>query len=326
MTTTDAIAAWERLLLEGGKTSPRTRESYRQVLKLVAQSVNLMGAPDMVGAQLVSYRATLQKRFEKGTASRSLIRLHVAALKSFYRTLVANKVYPSDPTTAIKSIASDEGVPRPLAQSDIDRLFNAVDSTTPDGLRDLAMLWLYYHSLRNSEGVNLTTRDVTYSTTEETIVLRFKAKGDKTRVVVLVPEAAEALAAHLLTQYGPEGWTDWVSDDDDRRLLRAADILLTKVLDRSPKPVFTINDRPMTRRDVNRIFAGYCKVAGIAAVPHQLRHSCATNLLNNDVDIRTVQEILGHSSLRQTQRYTAVLTSKKQQAMNRLARPTFGRL
>lgn len=326
MTTTDAIATWERLLLEGGKTSPRTRESYRQVLKLVAQSVNLMGAPDTVGAQLVSYRATLQKRFEKGAASRSLIRLHVAALKSFYRTLVDGKAYPSDPTAAIKSIASDEGVPRPLAQSDIDRLFNAVDATTPDGLRDLAMLWLYYHSLRNSEGVNLSTKDVTYSSTEETIVLRFKAKGDKTRVVVLVPEAAEALAAHLLTQYGPDDWTEWVSDEDGPRLLRAVDILLTKVLDRSPKPVFTINDRTMTRRDVNRIFAAYCKSAGIAAVPHQLRHSCATNLLNNDVDIRTVQEILGHSSLRQTQRYTAVLTSKKQQAMNRLARPSIGRL
>jgi integrase/recombinase XerC len=264
----------------------------------------------------------LQSRFERGQISRSLIRLHVAALRSFYRTLVAAKLYPADPTAPLKSISSDEGVPRPLAQSDINKLFSAIDPTTTDGRRDLAMFWLYYHSLRNSEGTNLTTKGVTYSATEETIILRFKAKGDRTRVVVLVPDAAEALAAHLLDEYAPPDWRSWVPVDDPQYLCKSLDVLLTKVLDKTPRPVFTIHGRALTRRDVNRIFAAYAKRAGILAVPHQLRHSCATNLLNNDVDIRTVQEILGHTSLRQTQRYTAVLTSKKQQAMGRLAIPT----
>ena len=325
MTTADALREWERRLLEAGKTATRTRESYRQVLTALAKQMDLLGMPEQVQGQLGAHRASLQARFERGEISRSLIRLHVSALRSFYKTLVDANHYPIDPMASVRSIASDEGVPRPLAQSDLSKLFGAVDASTPDGTRDLAMLWLYYHSLRNSEGTNLLTSDIAYSSAETTLVLRFAAKGSRTRVVVLIPEAAEALAQHLITQFAPPSWTDWVPADADHRLVHVADVLLTKVLDRTPKRVFTLHDRVMTRRDVNRLFTHYCTAAGITAVPHQLRHSCATNLLNNAVDIRTVQEIMGHASLRQTQRYTEVLTSTKHQAMERLTRPSFTR-
>jgi integrase/recombinase XerC len=322
MTREDALHAWERLLLEGGKASARTLESYRQVLKRVSQDIALTDPPEQVAGALVKYRQRLQKEFESGKISRSKIRLHVAAIRSFYRTLVDGKLYPADPTTAIRSIGSDEGTPRPMASQDVDKLFSAVDLAEPTGLRDLCMLWLYYHSLRNSEVANLTTDAVQYSAREDALVITFKAKGNKTRTVVLIPEASTPLAELLLRQFAPADWDHGLSEDDPQLLPKALDLLLTRVLKGKSMRVFWHNDQPMTRRASNRIFAAYRDKAGlIQAGPHMLRHTCATNLLNADVDLRTVQEILGHSSVRQTQRYTAVLTSRKQAAMNRLPRP-----
>lgn len=322
MTREDALRAWERLLLEGGATSERTRESYRQVLKRIGQDVELTDPPEQVAAALGKYRQRLQKQFESGKISRSKIRLHVAALRSFYRTLVKAQLYPSDPTVAVRSIGSDEGVPRPMASQDVDKLFSAVDLSQENGLRDLCMLWLYYHSLRNSEVANLTTEAVQYSAREDAVVITFKAKGNKTRTVVLVPEASGALAELLLRQFAPEGWEHGIAHDDPQFLPKALDLLLTRVLRGQSLRIFSHNGKPITRRESNRIFAAYRDKAGLVqAGPHMLRHTCATNLLNADVDLRTVQEILGHSSVRQTQRYTAVLTSRKQAAMNRLPRP-----
>lgn len=323
MTREDALGSWERLLLEQGKTTPRTRESYRQVLRKIGEQYDLTAAPDVVAATLQQYRTLMQQRFESGKISRSYIRLHVAALRSFYRTLVDGKLYPADPTGAVKSIASEEGVPRPLASQDVDKLFSAVDLDAPEGLRDWCMLWLYYHTLRNSEVANLTTAQVHYSATEQAIVLHFKAKGNKLRTVVLIDEAGQPLAELLLRQFAPADWDHGLNPDDPQFRYQALDLLLTRVLKGESRRVFRHNDQPLTRRESNRIFSQYRKKAGLVkAGPHSLRHTAATTLLNHDVDLRTVQEILGHSSIRQTQLYTAVLTSKKQKAMSRLPRPS----
>jgi site-specific recombinase XerD len=296
------------------------------VLKQLSSRIPMTDPPEQVAAALQLYRTQLQQQFESGKISRSYIRLHVAALRSFYRELVERKLYPSNPTTAIRSVGSDEGVPRPMASQDVGKLFEAVDLTAPDGLRDLCLLWLYYHSLRNSEVANLTTEAIAYSGREEALVITFKAKGNKTRVVVLVPEASDALAEHLLRQFAPPDWDPGIDPDHPQFRLQCLDLLLNRVLHGKAARVFLHNDRPLTRRESNRIFAAYREKAGILrAGPHMLRHTCATELLNADVDLRTVQEILGHSSVRQTQRYTAVLTSRKHQAMSRLPRPGVAR-
>jgi len=322
MTKEDALETWERLLLEHGRTSPRTRESYRQILKRVAVKVNLTNPPEQVAHELLSFRKDLQSQFEGGKISRSYIRVQVAAIRSFYRTLVDAKMYPSDPTTALKSIGSDEGVPRPLSSQDVDKLFSAVDVSEPEGLRDLCMMWLYYHSFRNTEVATLTTDAISYSSREEAVSISFKGKGNRVRTVVLVDEAAEPLAHLLLQQFGPSDWSTWVDASEPQWVFKSLDLLLGRVLKGVSKRVFSHNQGPMTRRESNRVFNKYRERAGVAiAGPHMLRHTCATNLLNADVDLRTVQEILGHSSLRQTQVYTAVLTSRKQRAMNRLPRP-----
>jgi site-specific recombinase XerD len=324
MTRDDALAAWERLLLEEGKVAARTLDAYRQVLRRLGGTIPLTDPPEQVASALLAYRAGLQQRFDNNQISRSLIRLHVAAVRSFYRTLVKAGSYPSDPTTQLRSIASEEGVPRPMTSQQVDQLFSAVDLEEPDGLRDLVMLWLYYHSLRNTEVANLTTAQVVYSARDESVYVRFKAKGQTTRVVVLVPEAAEALAALLLRQFAPEDWDHGIPDTEPGHQLLRLELLLDRVLKGTPLRVFWHGKSPMTRRQSNRVFVKYRERAGlgVGVGPHSLRHTCATNLLEADVDLFTVKEILGHRSLRQTQNYTKVLTTKKRRAMNRLPRPT----
>lgn len=186
--------------------SARTRDSYRQVLSRLSKQLTLTDPPEQVAVALKQYRQELQKQFESGKISRSLIRLHVAAIRSFYRTLVEDSLYPADPTTGLRSIASDEGVPRPLSSQDVDRLFSAIDLQTETGLRDYCMMWLYYHSLRNTEVATLTTESIVYSARDESVSINFKAKGGTIRTVVLVPEAASPLADLLLRQFGPDGW------------------------------------------------------------------------------------------------------------------------
>lgn len=318
MVRDDALKAWERLLLEAGSTAARTRENYRQQLKRIGTRINLVDPPEQVAVALQKYRQDLQQQFESGKISRSYIRLQVAALRSFYGTLVKGKLYPSDPTVGLRSIASDEGAPRNLASQDVDRLFSAVDLAEPTGLRDLTMLWLYYHSLRNSEVAGLTTQEISYSAREEAVVLTFRGKGGKVRTVVLVEEAGWLLAKLVLQQYAPADW----DHSKHEAVFESLDLLMSRALKGKALPVFMHNTKQMTRRRSNELFVKYREKAGLSnVVPHMLRHTCATNLLNADVDLRTVQEILGHASIRQTERYTAVLTSRKQQAMNRLPRP-----
>jgi site-specific recombinase XerD len=323
-----ALKAWEAYALERGMAS-RTRESYRQVLvRLATDGFPLTDPPEQVAVALHAYRGKLQSRLNAGEISRSYIRLHVAALRSFYRTLLDAELYPSDPTTGISSVASEETVPRPLTSQVVDRLFEAVANTkdTDNALRDWCMVWLYYHSLRNSEVAALKTSQISYSAREGSIVLTFKAKGGKDRTVVLVPEAGEALAELLLRRFAPADWAPAVEADDPDYLFKTLDLLLGRVLRDRSEPVFLHNGKPMTRRESNRLFQRYAEEAGVQAGPHSLRHTCATNLLEADVDLLVVSDILGHASIRQTQGYTKVLIGKKRRAMNRLVKPAVRRV
>ena len=310
---------WERWLRDA-EASSRTLESYKQVLTRISEQTNLTADPATVRPFLVDYRNKLQRRYENEEISRSTIRLHIAALKSFYRCLVEQSLYPENPMEGIQSIGGDRGLPRPLGKGAVGALFNAVDPSTPEGLRDLCLLWLCYHSLRNSEAATLKTSDIQFSQEEDSLVLRFYAKGKKERLVVLIDEAAEPLAKHLLQQYGPPHWKEWLVGE--RPWINAVAVLLEKHLEKRYLPVFLHNNRPLTKREFNRIFQRYREKAGLTdAVPHQLRHTCATNLLDNEVDIRVVQEILGHADIRQTQRYTQVSTGRRAKAMRRLSLP-----
>jgi len=166
------------------------------------------------------------------------------------------------------------------------RLLNAPDLSTPQGLRDRALIELLYASgLRVSELVNLDLEQINFDTNE----IRVWGKGSKERVVLMGKPAADALRTYI-SQSRPE----LLGDKRNNALL-----------------VNRYGGRLIGRR-VQRLLKKYASLAGInkRVYPHLLRHTFATHLLDGGAGLRVVQELLGHANLSSTQIYTHVTKSQ----------------
>lgn len=174
-----------------------------------------------------------------------------------------------------------------ISSQELTRLMNAPDVSTLSGLRDRAILELFFSTgLRVSELCSLSQEDVDLSRDEFSV----RGKGDKVRVVFLSDTARNAIKAYLKER----------KDFDDAMFIQYG-----KNAKRSEvKNV----DLRLTSRSVQRIIKRYATIAGITrkVTPHVLRHSFATDLLGNGADLRSVQALLGHAHIGTTQIYTHV--------------------
>ena len=234
-----------------------------------------------------AFLSTLHRRHKKSSIGRKL-----SAIKSFLRFLLREGVIERDPTLHIGSPKKDQPLPTYLAIDDMFRLLEAPPLDTASGLRDRAILELLYScGLRVSELVALNWGEI--DTNLE--VVRVRGKGNKERIVPIGRKALEALA-----RYG-EQIPALIVPKRRRAIPRASA--------RVSSPVF-LNCRGgrLTTRSVARLVAGYARDCGIAlkTSPHALRHTFATHLLDAGADLRAIQELLGHSSLSTTQKYTHV--------------------
>ncbi len=206
----------------------------------------------------------------------------LSSLRQFYRYQQRDGTISEDPTLLIDPPKLPRGVPKALAESEVEALLQA-PPTTPLGLRDRSMLELMYATgLRVSELVGLRADQVNLRQG----VLRVSGKGGKER---LVPIGAEA--QHWLARYVGES---------RGALLKGA---------RCDALFVTVRAGGMTRQMFWTLVKKHALVAGIAGKrisPHVLRHSFATHLLNHGADLRALQMLLGHSSLSTTQIYTLV--------------------
>jgi integrase/recombinase XerD len=213
-----------------------------------------------------------------GISTRSAAR-HLSAIRRFHKFLVDEHIVPINPAAGFDFPHLMRALPHDLSPLDIERLLSAPDMTTPQGLRDAAILELFYSSgLRISELANLPMRDVAL---EESAV-RVRGKGSKVRLVPLGMRAIERIRAWLRVRGdGP------IRDDT---------LFLSK------------RGRRMGRTSVWQVVKRYARLANIPenVTPHMLRHSFATHLLDNGADLRAVQEMLGHADISTTQIYTHV--------------------
>jgi site-specific recombinase XerD len=206
----------------------------------------------------------------------------LAAIRSFYGALLRNGTVAANPADLVATPKRDRKLPRVLSREEMQTLLDRIPTRTPLEMRDRAMLELAYScGLRAEEVVHLDLDSPDFDGER----LRVEGKGGKTRLVPMGEPAQAALRRYL---------------ERGRRALLGGETATALLLSKS--------GRRLHPSDVRRRLQRWVREAAIAGgvSPHALRHSFATHLLEGGADLRTIQELLGHSSLSTTQIYTQV--------------------
>ncbi|HEV7255151.1 MAG TPA: tyrosine recombinase XerC [Mesorhizobium sp.] len=282
-----AREAWLKQLSRERRLSPLTVEAYERDTRQFLQFLtgHLAGAPDLDDLRelrAADLRAFLAFRREDGAGARTLGR-GLAGIRSFLRFLERRGLANAAGAAALRAPKSPKSLPKPLNAADARR---AVDVSEQPALepwiaaRDAAILTLLYGSgLRISEALNIQARELA---DEADRTLRVLGKGGKTRLVPVLPIAFAAVREYRRLCPFPL--------DGQGLLFRGA------------------RGGPLNPGVLQRAVRALRGSLGLpdSATPHALRHSFATHLLGRGGDLRTIQELLGHSSLSTTQIYTQV--------------------
>ncbi len=236
---------------------------------------------DPAGITALDLRAFLSSLHEKN--AKTSIARRLATLRSFYRFLFRKGLVESDVAERVPLPKTEKRLPRHLSPEETERLLGTPAITNAGGLRNRAILELLYSTgLRVAELAALDVADVADIPAGEGGTIRVLGKGRKERLVVCGNAASSAVAAYRARreEFGPE----------------------------PEEAALFLNSRGgrLTVRSIERMVEAVALEAGLPGdvTPHTLRHSFATHLLANGADLRLIQELLGHSSLSTTQKYT----------------------
>ena len=257
------------------KYSENTISSYKRDLN----KMNLYLKKDFIKltkADIQKYIQDLSKNESSNTISRT-----ISSLKSFYKFLEINKYTNTNPLTTIISPKTARKLPKVLSEEEVNKLLD-INLNNDFDYRNKAMLELMYSSgLRVSELINLTVNDVDLKNS----LVRIFGKGSKERIVPLNDYATEALNNYIL-YHRP------------------------KLFKQKESNYLFLNNHgnQMTRQGFFKTLKKITKEKGIKSElsPHTLRHSFATHLLKYGADLRSIQELLGHSDISTTQIYTHI--------------------
>ncbi len=275
----------EYLTVELG-LSANTRQAYERDLRLFCKTLGFKNSDALVNVsreQITGYMTQLK---EKGLAAATIAR-KLAAIKAFYRFMTAEGYMDANPAEVVEAGTKGIKLPRVLSEDEVVRLLNQPDITSAEGFRDRTMLEvLYATGMRVSELINLTLERVDLNMK---YIIAF-GKGSKERIVPL-----GSVAAEFLQQYLEKVRPKLTHEDRKTNIVFLA-----------------FGGHELTRQRFWQIIRAYGRKANInkALTPHILRHSFATHLLDNGADLRSVQELLGHSDISTTQIYTH-LTNKR---------------
>ncbi len=262
------------------KTSNNTEMSYRRDLTKFRKYMEEQGIEEVdriTATNLNSFILYLEKNgFAAATISRN-----IAAIKAFFHYSLKEGAIKADPSEALKSPKIEKRVPEVLAPDEVVRLLEQPKGDTPKELRDKAMLELLYATgIRVSELISISVEDINLQMGY--IVCK---DANKERVIPFGSEAK-----HALIHYLNQGREAMISDNRSH-------VLFTNC-----------SGQQMSRQGFWKLIKYYAKKAGIEAdiTPHTLRHSFAAHLVENGADLRSVQEMLGHSDISTTQIYASM--------------------
>lgn len=259
------------------KTSRNTELSYRRDLSKLEHFIESQGITDvekMTATHLNAYILHLEKkRFAAATVSRN-----IASIKAFYHYLFKQGLVKEDVAEILKAPKIEKKLPEILSMEEVATLLEQPGADTPKEIRDRAMLELLYATgIRVTELISLRLEDVNLQMCF--IICR---DGSRERVIPFGGKAKDALVSYL---------------EKSRESMLA---------DQEEKVLFVnCSGQPMSRQGFWKLVKYYAKKAGIEAdiTPHTLRHSFAAHLVENGADLRSVQEMLGHSDISTTQIY-----------------------
>jgi integrase/recombinase XerC len=254
--------------------SKNTTNSYRRDLNKFSKFLKASGVNDFESLTEEMCSAWIADLFQNNVSARSIQR-HVSSAKGFFNYLKKSGVVRNSPFELINSPKSPSHLPNILSPEEVSQLLNFKPKNTQEK-RDLAIIELIYSSgLRVSETVNTNLGDFE----DNKNFLRVLGKGSKTR---LVP----------VGRYAKNAIEDWIIE---RNKLATKDSSL----------FVNLRGNRITTRSVQQRLKNIAIMQGLPPVnPHMLRHSFATHLLESSGDLRSIQELLGHSSLSTTQIYT----------------------
>jgi len=271
--------------------SPNTLDAYKNDLnqfvaflrkKAAKEDKHQLTWENVDRSSVLDYMVSLRERsYAPATMARK-----VAAIKSFFNFLVSEGTLKKNPTEGITGPKVGKALPKAISVEDVEKLLEEADKrSTPEAKRDKAMLELLYATgMRVSEMVGLNVRDVNLKAG----FVRCFGKGSKERIIPIHSKAIKAVKTY--------------TDEARPRLLGA-----------TGETALFLNRRGqrLTRQGFWLILKGYAERAGIEAdiTPHVLRHSIATHLLHSGkMNLRELQELLGHANISTTQIYTHLTT------------------
>ena len=292
----DALQHWLDSLGALAGRSENTQKAYRGDVTEFLSFMTLhhgdrQGLAALARITVPDMRAWMADQRASGVGARSLAR-KLSAVKSFYRWLAEREGFEPTAVLSTRAPKFTRKLPRPLAEDAARAMIETVEvQSTRDWVsaRDVAVVTLLYGcGLRISEALSLTGADAPLPDT-----LRIVGKGDKERIVPVLPAARAAVARYLQLCPHPQS--------GDQALFRG------------------VRGGPLNPRAVQGVMAQARMQLGLpaTATPHAMRHSFATHLLSAGGDLRAIQELLGHASLSTTQAYTAVDSARLMEVYNR---------
>jgi integrase/recombinase XerC len=315
----DLVGEFVLHLQHNMKASPQTVRCYRADLREFEEFLKTgllpRGSVSLTSLDHHAIREYLSFLHERGV-SRATVARKLASLRSFFRHLMRQERMAVNPAAQVSTPKLERRLPRALSEAEVESLLDNAFGATPLDLRDRAILELLYASgVRVAELVGADLGDMDMSGAVGDGILRVLGKGRKERLVPIGSKAVRALLAWLKARPrlvpGPEqagrGRARGGGDARDAAFLNA-------------------RGGRLTDRSVRRILNTRLRAAAVRqrVSPHTLRHSFATHMLNAGADLRSIQELMGHSSLSTTQRYTAVSTKRLLEVYDR-AHPHSGR-
>lgn len=266
--------------------SVHTVDAYRRDL---IQFQTIIGEKTLASLDVSDIKTYIYSLQKTGASKRSLAR-KLSSLRSWWKYLVRQGKISQDLFKGIDPPKLDKNLPTFLEDREVEALVNALATWPKHRARDLAMIDLLFSTgLRVAELVSINVPDLNWDRAE----IRVLGKREKERIVIMGSASVASLKSYLASE---------------RRTL----------LKRPQERALFISEKGtrITTRSVQRIFEKLGKVIGKPVTPHVLRHSFATTMLNHGADLRSVQELLGHSSLQTTQLYTHVSLAKLKDIMS----------